>query len=74
MYYLGLTHCFSSSLFFSDHRFNDFPGFDHIEWDKKRKHVEYANELKEKKGIDMKIISVYCGLFLESSLRVRMLG
>lgn len=50
-----------------DHRSNDqvFPSFDHVEWIKKRKHVELANELVKQRGNDTKIISVYCGLFLE---------
>ncbi|EJD02544.1 NAD-binding protein [Fomitiporia mediterranea MF3/22] len=52
-----------------DHRLNDFPGFDHPEWIKKRKHLDYVNEIAAKKG-DVKIISVYNGLFLEDSFNV----
>ncbi|KAL5511054.1 hypothetical protein ACEPAH_4269 [Sanghuangporus vaninii] len=54
-----------------DHRLNDFPGFDHGEWEKKRRHIAYANELAVKKGGDVKVIAVYTGLFLEDSLNPR---
>ncbi|OCB86111.1 NAD-binding protein [Sanghuangporus baumii] len=54
-----------------DHRLNDFPGFDHEEWEKKRRHIAYANELAVKKGGDVKVIAVYTGLFLEDSLNPR---
>ncbi|KAL5532534.1 hypothetical protein ACEPAF_4308 [Sanghuangporus sanghuang] len=54
-----------------DHRLNDFPGFDHEEWEKKRRHIAYANELAVKKGGDVKVIAVYAGLFLEDSLNPR---
>ena len=53
-----------------DHRINNFPGFDHIEWEKKRKHVEYVNKLAAEKGGDVKVIAVYTGLFLDDSLDV----
>ncbi|KAH8116734.1 NAD-binding protein [Phellopilus nigrolimitatus] len=55
----------------SDHRLNDFPGYDHEEWVKKSKHVSYVRELATRKGCDMKVISVYTGLFLEDSLHSR---
>lgn len=54
---------------YSDHRLNDFPGFDHEEWDKKRKHMAYATDLATKMG-DVKVIAVYTGLFLEDSINV----
>ncbi|KAI5121372.1 hypothetical protein M0805_001185 [Coniferiporia weirii] len=54
-----------------DHRANDFPGFDHEEWIKKRKHFSYATELAEQKGGNVKVIAVYTGLFLEDSLDPR---
>ncbi|KLO09619.1 hypothetical protein SCHPADRAFT_558401 [Schizopora paradoxa] len=50
-----------------DHRNNDkiFPSFDHLEWIKKRKHLKLADELVKQHGSDTKIVSIYCGLFLE---------
>lgn len=57
-----------------DHRLNDFPGFDHPEWDKKRAHIEFAEGLAKEAaeaGHEVKIISVYSGLFLEDALTVR---
>lgn len=41
-----------------DHRENDFPGYDHHDWDVKR---ELASQ----------VIAVYTGLFIELSLNVR---
>ncbi|THG98277.1 hypothetical protein EW145_g7451 [Phellinidium pouzarii] len=54
-----------------DHRLNDFPGFDHKEWGKKRKHFSSVSELAAKNGGDVKIIAVYPGLFLEDALSPR---
>ncbi|TDL24323.1 hypothetical protein BD410DRAFT_786439 [Rickenella mellea] len=51
----------------SDHRLNDFPGYEHSEWTTKRAHVERAKQLGAGK---MKIISLYTGAFLEMIVSV----
>ncbi|KAH9949131.1 hypothetical protein B0H21DRAFT_729657 [Amylocystis lapponica] len=48
-----------------DHRLNDFPGYDHPDWIHKAEHARRARE--RGKG-DIKVISVYTGLFLETGL------
>ena len=59
------------SRYSSDHRLNDFPGYDHPDWDIKREH---AKEAKEAAGETMKVISVYTSLFLEDSFGVSFLS
>jgi len=45
-----------------DHRINDFPGFDHPEWARKRVQTEHVQEVSAGK---MKIVFLYIGLFVE---------
>jgi len=49
-----------------DHRLNDFPGWDDVEWNVKRMHAQKSKELA---GDKIKAISVYAGL-LEGLLEV----
>jgi len=51
--------------FGSDHRLNDFPGWDDVLWLAKEKHVHKAREIAKGK---VKIIALYTGLFLEGTL------
>ena len=55
--------------FRSDHGRNDFPGYDHHEWDVKRQLASEARELA--RGTPTQVIAVYTGLFLELALNVR---
>ncbi|EMD41175.1 hypothetical protein CERSUDRAFT_121713 [Gelatoporia subvermispora B] len=54
-----------------DHRLNDFPGFEHSDWLKKRAHEV---RVRERAGNKMKVISVYCGLFLQETMSFPGLG
>ncbi|PCH43147.1 hypothetical protein WOLCODRAFT_90172 [Wolfiporia cocos MD-104 SS10] len=59
------------SEFGSDHRLNDFPGWDDLGWNSKREHVRKARELAKGK---VKIIALYTGLFQEGTFGVSLLG
>ena len=48
---------------------NNFPGFNHPDWEHKTFHIERARDLAEDQ---MKIVSVYNGLFLDMGIAVRM--
>lgn len=52
-----------------DHRENDFPGYDHHDWDVKRELASHAREVA--RGTPTQVIAVYTGLFIELSLNVR---
>lgn len=52
----------------SDHRLNDFGDFENKEWIKKQEHLRYVQKISE--GKDLKVVSVYTGLFLELSFGV----
>ncbi|OCH93284.1 NAD(P)-binding protein [Obba rivulosa] len=54
-----------------DHQLNDFPGFEHSDWAKKKAH---ESRVRERAGSKMKVISVYSGLFLEEALNFPALG
>ncbi|KAI8999108.1 NAD-P-binding protein [Trametes punicea] len=49
-----------------DHSRNDFPGYDHHEWETKRQLASEAREIA--RGTPTQVIAVYPGLFLESGL------
>ncbi|EIW60916.1 NAD-P-binding protein [Trametes versicolor FP-101664 SS1] len=51
-----------------DHRENDFPGYDHHDWDVKRELASHAREVA--RGTPTQVIAVYTGLFIELSLNV----
>lgn len=51
----------------SDHRQNDFPGYDHPIWEEKRLLEAQARALG---GNTTKVISLYTGLFLEGAFQV----
>ncbi|KAH9890553.1 NAD-P-binding protein [Cubamyces lactineus] len=57
---------FFLSEFGVDHGRNDFPGYDHHEWDVKRQLASEARELA--RGTPTQVIAVYTGLFLELAL------
>ncbi|KAI0628747.1 NAD-P-binding protein [Trametes polyzona] len=51
-----------------DHRENDFPGFDHHDWDVKRELAAHAREAA--RGTPTQVIAVYTGLFTELAFNV----
>ena len=53
-----------------DHRLNDFPGYDHHEWEVKRELAQEARVLAAEGKT--KVIAVYNGIFLEGAFRVRL--
>ncbi len=55
-----------------DHRENDFPGYDHHDWDVKRELAAHAREVA--RGTPTQVVAVYTGLFIELSLNVRVAG
>ncbi|KAI9059751.1 NAD-P-binding protein [Trametes sanguinea] len=59
---------FFLSEFGVDHTRNDFPGYDHHEWQTKRELAADARGLAE--GTSTQVIAVYTGLFLELTLAV----
>ncbi|KAI0737942.1 hypothetical protein C8Q80DRAFT_1293357 [Daedaleopsis nitida] len=61
------TKVYFLSEFGVDHRKNDFPGYDHHEWEVKR---ELATAARRLAGGKTKVIALYTGLFLEGVFRV----
>ncbi|OJT13021.1 hypothetical protein TRAPUB_10430 [Trametes pubescens] len=57
---------FFLSEFGVDHRENDFPGYDHHDWDVKRELAAHAREVA--RGTPTQVVAVYTGLFIELSL------
>lgn len=57
----------------SDHRLNDFPGYDHSAWIYKRQKDMKMREKVKASGKEMKIVAVYPSLFLESAIIVRIM-
>ncbi|KAL7282973.1 hypothetical protein ACG7TL_002391 [Trametes sanguinea] len=58
---------FFLSEFGVDHTRNDFPGYDHHEWQTKRELASEARELAQ--GTLTQVIAVYTGLFLELTVK-----